>query len=559
MATILLPSKWATMPSQPVELNGSNPFVQDLVFAMLGNPATGYKDFVSDKFPTPSGSISAGIVANDWAVKLPVNGNLDYGHTAFDDITSAGTLLIKSRPNGNASTHRTLISREGIDTGDGVWLLYDDDARVYNGFNIGANNDNYRVNSNSNALGASSDQFVQTFGCSFNSTTVRMYANDKIDKTTALALPVNANTGRTTKVGGSSVAATEVVHAYVFGRDFNVDEWQSIYNEPYQLFKPSVGRIYFLGAAAGVVDATGTGSVATSSLSAPTGSASASSDANASGSISGATLGSVSGNSTGAGNSSGSLPQVTETAPSASALGGSGNTATGSVAQSNVTAPTGASVGYASASGSVFTATLSSPSGVASGGIGATASGSIPTSGLVVTTANAVGNASVSSSIATCALVAPQGNASSGSSATGSGNIAQTTLSALSGVGSGYANVSGGIVNSTLTNVSGVANASANAFGSVPNVSLSIVSGSASSLDSIVASGSIDNTQLVAVTGYVYASSNITSNVDSIVFTAPNGNAIGTGGASSVKVISIKLQKQNRTINVSKQDRTIIL
>jgi len=40
---------------------------------------------------------------------------------------------------------------------------------------------------------------------------------------------------------------------------------------------------------------------------------------------------------------------------------------------------------------------------------------------------------------------------------------------------------------------------------------------------------------------------------------APNGNAIGTGGASSVRVISIKLQKQNRTINVSKQDRTIIL
>jgi hypothetical protein len=55
MATILLPSKWATMPSQPVELNGSNPFVEHLVFAMLGNPATGYKDFVSGKIPTPSG------------------------------------------------------------------------------------------------------------------------------------------------------------------------------------------------------------------------------------------------------------------------------------------------------------------------------------------------------------------------------------------------------------------------------------------------------------------------------------------------------------------------
>ena len=110
-------------------------------------------------------------------------------------------------------------------------------------------------------------------------------------------------------------------------------------------------------------------------------------------------------------------------------------------------------------------------------------------------------------------MSAPQGNASSGSSATGSGSIAQTTLSALSGVGSGYSNVSGGIA----------------------------------------------NTQIVAVTGYVYTNSNVTSNIDIVVFTAPNGNAIGTGGASSVKVISIKLQKQNRTIDVSKQDRTIIL
>lgn len=555
MATILLPSKWATMPSQPVELNGSNPFVQDLVFAMLGNPATGYKDFVSDKFPTPSGSISAGIVANDWAVKLPVNGNLDYGHTAFDDITSAGTLLIKSRPNGNGSNYRTLISREDINTGDGVWLLYDDLNQVPNGFNLGSNNTNYRVDSTSGALGTNSEQFVQTFGCSFNSTTVRMYANDKIDKTTALALPVNANTGRTTRVQGSSAAATEVVHAYAFDRDFNVDEWRSIYNEPYQIFKPTVGRIYFIGSAGGA-DGTASGSLDDVTLSAPTGSASASSDANASGSVSGVTTTSVSGNSTGAGNSSGSLPQVTETAPSASALGGSGNTATGSVAQSNVTAPTGASVGYASASGSVFTATLSSPSGVASGGIGATASGSIPTSGLVVTTANAVGNAIVSSSIATCALVAPQGNASSGASATGTGDIAQVVLSAITASVYGYANTSGNLNNITTTNVNGVATGETNASGTIQLVSLSTVIGSASgSVAGVTATGDIANVYAGVVNASVSASSVISSSIDSVLLVAPNGSA--SVGNLYVPRVVINIQAQPRTIKLKVETRVV--
>jgi len=346
--------------------------------------------------------------------------------------------------------------------------------------------------------------------------------------------------------------------ALLWDRCLSDEEYKSIVDNPWQIFRNQGIPIWIT-----VVGSTtnASGNIATSSLSAPTGSATATSDGSANGSINTSQLVSPTGtaSTTTDGTASGSLLATSLSNPSGAATGGTAGSGSGGISQINIEAPVGASSGYANISSSVATATLSSPSGAASGGIGATASGSFVSVTFSSPTAAASGIATASGSIFTTTLSAPQGSASSGVSATGSGSIAQTTLSILSGVGSGDVNVSGGIAGSALVGVSGAANAEANAFGGVPNVSLSIVSGGASSLDSIIASGSIANTQLVAVTGYVYASSTVTSNIDSIVFTAPNGNAIGTGGASSVRVISIKLQKQNRTINVSKQDRTIIL
>ena len=554
MATILLPSKWATMPSQPVELNGSNPFVQDLVFAVLGSPAMGYQDAVSGKLPTPSGAISNVIADAGWGVKLPNNGNLDYGHTLLDDITTKGTLLIRQRPNGNASNYRTLISCEDTNTGDGVWLLYDDGNQATNGFNLGSNNTNYRVDSLSNALGTNSEQFIQTFGASWDGTNVNMYANATLNKTTALALPVNTNTGRTTRIQSGNVASADAYHAYAFKRALNLDEWKSLYYEPFQIYQPNPGRIYFLGAAGGS-DGTGSGSIATTSLSAPTGSASSSADGAASGSVSTVTLSAPTGASTGSATTSVSFIDVQLGNVSGSASAGTGGNASGSISQVNTNAPTGASSGWATVSSSLTTATLSSPSGTATGGTGASASGNIATVVLSSISGSVSGDATTSGSIATCALTAPTGNASSGSSATGSGDIAQTTLTAIAGSASAWASASGSLTAVMLSAPTGNATVDATASGSVSLISLSTVLGSASGAGTIVATGSIANVQLGIVNANVQSSSVVSSSIDSIALVAPTGTA--STALTVVPRIIINLQAQQRYIKTKLDTRTI--
>lgn len=553
MATILLPSKWATMPSQPVELNGSNPFVQDLVFAVLGSPAMGYQDIVSGKFPTPAGTVTPGVVGNDWAVRLPPGvSSLDYGHTLLDDITTSGTMIIRTRVNANGSNYRAFTSREDTNTGDGIWLLYDDSAQVLNGFNVGSNNNNYRINSTNNALGTNSEQFLQTFGASWNSTTVNLFANGGLDKTTALALPINSNAGRTTRIGPGGA---DVAHAIAFKRPLSTDEWRSMYNDPYQLYKPSVGRIYFIGSAAGA-DGTASGSVSTVTLSAPTGSASSTADASASGSITAVTLSTPTGTSSGAATVSGSVATVQLGNVSGSASAGTGGNASGSISQINTNAPTGVSSGWATVSSSLTTATLSSPSVVASGGIGATASGSIATSSLVAITASAVGNAQVSSSIATCTLAAPQGNASSGNSATGSGSIAQVVLGVMTASVNGYATMSGSIDNVTTSSVNGTSSGGANTSGSVPHISITAVLGTASGTSGgVVATGNIANVYVGVVNASVSASSVISSSLDSVLLVAPNG--VASVGNLYVPRVLINIQAQPRTVKLKTEVRIV--
>lgn len=521
------------MPSQPVELNGSNPFVQDLVFAMLGNPALGYQDFVSGKFPTPSGSVSGSIAQADWCVKLPTSGNLNYGHTGFDDITSAGTLLIKSRPNNNTQTYSTLISKEDNVTGDGVWLLYDDGNIALNGFNVGSNNTSYRVNSNSGALGTNSEQFVQTFGFSFNGTNVLTFANSTLDKTTALALPVNANTGRTTRIA-SGPTSTDVTHAYVFNRAFNIDEWRSLYNEPYQIFKPSVGRIYFIGTAAGVVDATGTGSVSGITLTSPTGNATATRDATGSGSIASEQLVSPTGAASATANAiaSGSISTSQLTAPTGASIG-QGN-ASGSLDDTLLGSVAGDATASSNTSGNVSNVSLSNVSATASGY--AEASGNIANVSLTPVSGFAIGDGIVSSSIATCTLVAPTGNASSGVSATGSGSLFAGTLTAPQGVAVADGGISGSIASGSFVAPSGIATAgdSATATGSIASLSFGVVTATISS-DSIVSS-SIAYSQLYAPNGY--ASTNTVIIVPRVIINLQQAS----------RIISIK--SSTRTINV---------
>lgn len=552
MATILLPSKWATMPSQPVELNGSNPFVQDLVFAVLGSPAMGYQDIVSGKFPTPAGTVTPGVVGNDWAVRLPPGvSSLDYGHTLLDDITTSGTMIIRTRVNANGSNYRAFTSKEDTNTGDGIWLLYDDSAQVLNGFNVGSNNNNYRINSTNNALGTNSEQFLQTFGASWNSTTVNLFANGGLDKTTALALPINSNAGRTTRIGPGGA---DVAHAIAFKRPLSTDEWRSMYNDPYQLYKPSVGRIYFIGSAAGA-DGTASGSVSTVTLSAPTGSASSTADASASGSITAVTLSTPTGTSSGAATVSGSVATVQLGNVSGSASAGTGGNASGSISQVNTNAPTGASSGWATVSSSLTTATLSSPSGTATGGTGASASGNIATVVLSSISGSVSGYATTSGSIATCILAAPTGNASSGSSATGSGSIAQVNLTAATGSASAWASASGNIPAISLSAPTGNATVDATASGSISLVSLSTVLGSASGAGAIVATGSIASVQLGIVNASVQSDSIVSSSISSVTLVAPTGTA--STALTVVPRIIINLQAQQRYIKTKLDTRTI--
>ena len=224
-------------PQQGTPLCGANPFVSGLVFAVTGAPGAGYIDFVSGKLPSASGASSSIDIKGIAAKPAASSGQIVWpaGSTGLDRLTGPGTLLVCFRGNNNTANWRIFGSREDSSTGDGVYLLYDDNSNVTNGFNAGANNNNYRLDSTSNALGTNSEQSFHTFGFSWDGTNVSMWADGKSNRTAAAAFLPNANTGRVTRIASGTNAA-DFLFAYAWNRVLSAAEIASITRNPWQIF-----------------------------------------------------------------------------------------------------------------------------------------------------------------------------------------------------------------------------------------------------------------------------------------------------------------------------------
>lgn len=224
-------------PQQGAQLCGSNPLASGLVFAVTGAPGTGFVDAVSGRLPTVTGASSGIDIKGRYAKPAASSGQITWpaGSTGLDRVTGPGTLLVCMRSNNNTRNWRAFGSREDSSTGDGVYLLYDDQNNASNGFNAGANNNNYRLSSNSGALGTNSEQSFHTFGFSWDGSTVWMWADGKQDKSAAAAFTPNSNTGRVTRLQSDTVAS-DFLFAYAWNRVLSANEIASITANPWQIF-----------------------------------------------------------------------------------------------------------------------------------------------------------------------------------------------------------------------------------------------------------------------------------------------------------------------------------
>lgn len=233
-------------PIQGTGIRRGHRIAKGLVFATTG--AAGFYDFVSGTFPNSVSGATVGVAKGGRTAKPAASGgriSWPAGTTGLDKITGAGTVLICFRSNNNADNWRTFGSREDNTTGDGIYLLYDDSANVTNGFNVGANNNNYRVSSNSNVLGTNSEQSFHTFGMSWNTgNEAWLWADGKLDKyATGIALKPNTNTGRITRME-SRTAQSDFLFAYAWNRVLTAAEIADITANPWQIFTAANQPLY---------------------------------------------------------------------------------------------------------------------------------------------------------------------------------------------------------------------------------------------------------------------------------------------------------------------------
>lgn len=236
-----------TQPAQGYQLFGGNPLAQGLLFATTGGQSTGYVDFVSGKTGTLNGATTA-VNTNGISTRPQASsGIITWSGTRLDQHNGAGTLLVCMRGNNNSANWRCFGTREDSSTGDGVYLLYDDVNNVDNGFNCGANNNNYRTNSTNNILGTNSEQSFHTFGFSWDlANNAWLWADGKLDRTASgIGLTPNANSSRITRIGSGSLPS-DFLWAYAWNRVLSATEVASITANPWQIFAKPVPRLFLV-------------------------------------------------------------------------------------------------------------------------------------------------------------------------------------------------------------------------------------------------------------------------------------------------------------------------
>ena len=249
-------------PQQGARIRRGNPLAKGLVFAVTGT--NGFFDYVSRTFPNSKSGANVVNCAGGRAVAPAAsNGQVTWaaGTTGLDKVTGPGTLLMCFRGNNNTANWRAFGSREDSSTGDGVYLLYDDYSNASNGFNAGANNNNYRADSNSGALGTNSEQSFHTFGFSWDGSAIQMWADGKLNRTVTggnAAFTPNSNSGRITRLESRTVSS-DFLWAFAWNRVLSVDEIADITSNPWQIFGGAVYPIYAGVVGGGTTVAAGAG------------------------------------------------------------------------------------------------------------------------------------------------------------------------------------------------------------------------------------------------------------------------------------------------------------
>lgn len=249
-------------PAQGTRIRRGNKLAKGLVFATTG--VNGFVDFVSGKFP--NGKTGANVIncaGGRAAAPAASSGQITWpaGSTGLDVLTGPGTLLVCMRSNNNTRNWRAFGSLEDSSTGDGVYLTYDDQNNASNGFNAGANNNNYRADSLSGALGTNSEQSFHTFGFSWDGSAIQLWADGKLNRTVTggnAAFSPNSNTGRVTRLQ-SDTAASDFLFAYAWNRVLSANEIAEITANPWQIFGGAVYPIYAGVVGGGTTVAAGAG------------------------------------------------------------------------------------------------------------------------------------------------------------------------------------------------------------------------------------------------------------------------------------------------------------
>lgn len=227
-------------PTQGTKIRRGNKLAKGLIFATTGT--NGFIDYVSGKFPnSKTGANVINCTGGRAASPATSSGQITWpaGSTGLDTLTGPGTLLICFRGNNNTANWRAFGSREDSSTGDGVYLLYDDQNNASNGFNAGANNNNYRADSLSGALGTNSEQSFHTFGFSWDGSAVKLWADGQLNRTVTggnAAFSPNSNSGRITRLQSGSGAASDFLFAYAWNRVLSPNEIAEITANPWQIF-----------------------------------------------------------------------------------------------------------------------------------------------------------------------------------------------------------------------------------------------------------------------------------------------------------------------------------
>lgn len=237
-------------PRRVARLNLRNPLTQGLVFACYPIGHSFY-DAVSKQVAGHPGTLRprpcadgnhAGSVS---AIGITTAGGKFTNPTGLDALSGAHSIFVEAGLEVNASTQNVLSSYETL-AGNGFKVQMDDTSYATNCFAYLANNAVVTTNSNFDSLGTGVEAFTKRVMVTVDGTNNRFYCQRGLDRTVANTIfPVADSTRRTTVVGDPNAqSAGSLAFGYGWNRVLSLAEFQSLYDNPAQIWEDDIERIF---------------------------------------------------------------------------------------------------------------------------------------------------------------------------------------------------------------------------------------------------------------------------------------------------------------------------